>query len=652
MAEKDKLADGKDRFHRALEAWEENAERFEEDVRFARMGEQWPAEIRLEREQSARPCLTINRMPAFIRQVVNDARQNKPAIKVKPVDSNADPETADVINGLIRNIEVTSNADVAYDTAVENAVTGGFGYWRVETDYAYDDVFDLDLKITRIANPLTVVPDPASIEADSCDWNEAFISDLYTKAEFEARWKGADKVDFETDDEYRNDWIEDEMVRVAEWWQRERVKKTILKLSSGEVLDGEHYEKHKELFDSLGLQVVGEREGEGYKVRQRIMSGAQILEENDWAGRYIPIIPVYGDEVVLDGRRHFFGLIHHAKDAQRQYNYWRTTSTELAALSPRVPFIGPVGAFDTDGARWATANTHNHAYLEYDGPIAPQRQPFSGVPAGALQEAMNASDDMKSVMGLYDASLGQRSNETSGRAILARQREGDTSTFHFIDNLNRAIRHTGKVIIDLLPHVYNAERIVRILGEDGTENKVQVNAPYEVQQPNGVVQKLHDLTVGKYDVVCDTGPSFNTRREESATQMLELLRVFPQAAPMLGDLLAKNMDWPGADEIAERMKAMLPPQLQGQDPRLQQMQQVMQQMQQAMGQLQQENQQLKMRQQFDAQKAQTDARKVDIEGFKAETDRMEAMRESMTPEQVQSLVLQTIQQLMTPQGVQ
>lgn len=652
MAEKDKLADGKDRFHRALEAWEENAERFEEDVRFARMGEQWPAEIRLEREQSARPCLTINRMPAFIRQVVNDARQNKPAIKVKPVDSNADPETADVINGLIRNIEVTSNADVAYDTAVENAVTGGFGYWRVETDYAYDDVFDLDLKITRIANPLTVVPDPASIEADSCDWNEAFISDLYTKAEFEARWKGADKVDFETDDEYRNDWIEDEMVRVAEWWQRERVKKTILKLSSGEVLDGEHYEKHKELFDSLGLQVVGEREGEGYKVRQRIMSGAQILEENDWAGRYIPIIPVYGDEVVLDGRRHFFGLIHHAKDAQRQYNYWRTTSTELAALSPRVPFIGPVGAFDTDGARWATANTHNHAYLEYDGPIAPQRQPFSGVPAGALQEAMNASDDMKSVMGLYDASLGQRSNETSGRAILARQREGDTSTFHFIDNLNRAIRHTGKVIIDLLPHVYNAERIVRVLGEDGTENKVQVNAPYEVQQPNGVVQKLHDLTVGKYDVVCDTGPSFNTRREESATQMLELLRVFPQAAPMLGDLLAKNMDWPGADEIAERMKAMLPPQLQGQDPRLQQMQQVMQQMQQAMGQLQQENQQLKMRQQFDAQKAQTDARKVDIEGFKAETDRMEAMRESMTPEQVQSLVLQTIQQLMTPQGVQ
>ena len=653
MADKDKLADIKEDFARAQDAWSKNAERLENDVRFARKGEQWPDDVQRERERSGRPCLTVNRMPAFIRQVVNDARQNKPSIKVKPVDSGSDPETAEVINGLLRNIEVTSNADVAYDTAVESAVTGGFGFWRIETDYACDDSFDLDIKISRIANPLTVLPDPASVSADSSDWNIGFITDLYTESEFEAKWKGAEKVDFESKEDLDARWIEDEMIRVAECWKREKVKKTIVKLSDGQVLNADDFEKHRELFAMSGLQVVGDRETQGYKVTQSIVSGAEILEQNEWAGRYIPIIPVYGDEVCLNGERHFYSLIHPAIDAQRMYNYWRTTSTELVALAPKAPFIGPTGAFDTDREKWETANIQNHAYLEFDGQAMPQRQPFSGVPAGALQEALNAGDDMKSIMGIYDASLGARSNETSGRAILARQREGDVSTFHFIDNLNRAIRHTGMVIIDLLPHVYSEERIVRVLGESGEESTVQVNAPYQVQQQDGAVsEKLHDLTIGKYDVVVSSGPSFNTRREEAATQMMELLRAFPQAAPLLGDLVAKNLDWPGSDEIADRLQAMLPPQVQGNDPRIQQMAQVIEQGKGFIQQLQQRIQQMEQDRAFEVAKAQNDAKKTNIEGFKAETDRMEAVQGGMTPEQIQALVMQTVQQLMTPQGVQ
>jgi hypothetical protein len=303
---------------------------------------------------------------------------------------------------------------------------------------------------------------------------------------------------------------------------------------------------------------------------QRFMSGAEVLDEVDWPGCYIPIIPVYGDEFDIKGKRYFRSLINPAKDAQRQFNYWRTTATELVALAPKVPWIGPEGAFDVD-KRWATANTESHAYLEYSksAPAAPQRIPLdSGVAAGALQEALSASDDMKAIMGLYDASLGARSNETSGRAIMARQREGDVATFHFIDNMARAIRHTGRVLIDLIPHVYTGQRMVRVLGEDGKAETRPLNQPYEHrdEKTGQVVAAIHDLSAGKYDVTVTTGPSFTTRREEAAFQMTEMIRALPASAPVLGKHLAKNLDWPGADEIAEELEQMtsgqMPPQAQ------------------------------------------------------------------------------------------
>jgi hypothetical protein len=321
--------------------------------------------------------------------------------------------------------------------------------------------------------------------------------------------------------------------------------------------------------------------------------------------------------VNLEGRRHLRSLVRDAKDPQRMFNYWRTTSTELVALAPRAPFIGPRGAFKTDADKWATANVENHAYIEFDGPTPPMRQEFGGVPAGALQEAMNASDDIKSILGLYDASLGAASNETSGRAILARQREGDVSTFHFVDNLSRAIRHAGRILIDLIPKVYAEPRILRVLGPGGEPSVVAVNQPAQPPGQGGAGQGdpnlgVYDLSAGKYDLTVEAGPSFTTRREEAANQMIELIRAFPQAAPVLGDLLAKNLDWPGADEIAQRLKALLPPQLQAQAEA------------QAAGQGQQVQ---ALQQQLAALQADKtiQTRKLDIEQFRAETDRMETL---------------------------
>jgi len=645
--DQDLLEDAKEQFEECVQAESENRTEALDDLRFARLAEQWPEAIKKQREREGRPCLTINRLPSFIRQVVNDARQNKPSIKTKPVDDLADAETAEVLNDLIRNIEHISSADAAYDTAVDFAVSCGLGYLRVDIDYAHDDTFDMDLLIGRVANPFSIYGDPHSEAVDSSDWMRAFVVDRMTRNAFRKKWKGADEVDWDAlgYTKLGEPWAGDSTIQVAEWWLREEITKTLLRLSDGSIVDEARFLKLKDYYDAVGVTVTGDRPSKSWKVKQRIMTGAEILEENDWPGIYIPIIPVYGDEVNVDGKRVFRSLIRDAKDPQRMLNYWRTTGTELVALAPRVPFIGPKGAFNTDAQKWATANTTSHPFIEYDGSIPPQRQPLdTGGAAGAMQEAMAATDDLKSIMGLYDASLGAKSNETSGRAIIARQREGDNSTFHFIDNMSRAIRHLGRIVVDLIPHVYSQPRILRVIGEDGNSRNVAVNQPQTVGQQspqqaavqqamnrhaNQAIAKVYDLTVGRYDVVVQSGPSFTTKRDEAVTQMTELMRVYPPAAPLIGDMLAKNLDWPGAEEISQRFRAMLPPQIQGQNPQVQALQQQMQAMdqhaKQAVATLQQQLQEAQQKLAVNDSKATYEFQKLEIERYKAETDRIEAL---------------------------
>ena len=593
----DILVRAREDYERAREWWNDNQNEARDDLHFARLGKQWPEKIEQQRALENRPCLTFNKMPAFIRQVVNDARQNKPQIKVHAQDSSGDPEVAEIINGLIRNIETTSDSDVAYDTAIEHAVGQGFGFWRVDTAYTCDDAFEQDIVIKRVANPFTVYGDPRSTAADSSDWNVAFVVTTLTRDEFEDEYPDAEKTDWEHDFRDCADWLDGEDVVVAEYWTREKVRGQIVALADGTVVNVD------ELKNLGPVQTVGQpRDIETYKVTQRVMSGAEVLKTVEWAGKYIPIVPVYGDEVIDEnGKRHFRSLIRDAKDPQRQHNYWRTTSTELVALAPKAPFMvevdehGSMGIPDDEAAKYDTANTQSHSYLAYrNGRTPPQRQPFAGVPAGALQEALNAADDMKSIIGIYDASLGARSNETSGRAIMARQREGDVSTFHFIDNLSRSIRHCGRIVLDLIGKVYTTERIVRVLGEDMATGQAQI-APTgqpvtEVPQPDGSLLKVFDITVGKYDLVVKAGPSFTTMREENRLMMTEMAQAGgPEVASVLIPRIAKLTDMPDAEGIGEEINAKLNPQ-QNIPPELQeQIQQGMQRMQQLEG----ENQQLK-----------------------------------------------------------
>lgn len=645
----DILKEAQEAFELAAESENENRQAYEADIRFALMEEQWPEGVRRQRELEGRPCLTVNLLAPMIRQVVNDARQNKPGITVHPADDAADAETAQILNGIIRNIEQSSNAEVAYDTALECAVAGGFGFFRINTAYTSDDTFDQDIVIERIGNPLSVYGDPASQAADSSDWNSAFVIENLTKAQFERQYKGADPVDWQGDDGWaavNAPWLDGDNVMVAEYWKREEVLRNVVLLSTGEVLDAREFAANQEAFAAIGIEVQGEREVRSHKVIQRVLSGAEELKRVEWAGKYIPIIPVYGSEVNVQGKRHFRSLIRGAKDSQRMRNYWRTTSTELVALAPKAPFIGRKGAFETDSAKWATANTQSHAYIEYDGAESPMRQAFAGIPAGALQEALNASDDIKSIVGIYNSSLGARSNETSGTAIQARDAQADTGTFHFIDNLSRGIRHAGRVILDLIPSVYPVPRVLRIIGPDGKPELKTVNEetaepqidpatgkPLIDEETGEVAQvvKIYDLTAGKYDLVVKAGPSFASKRDEFIAMASELMRGNPMLQQVLTPMIIENFDIPDADKIIAKLEAM-----QGESPEVEE---IKGQATEAVGVLKQQIQQLQAQMQGLAEqnkelaaKNDLEARKLEIEAFNAETKRIQATKPTEIPD--------------------
>jgi hypothetical protein len=573
----------------AADYWADIHNQYTADIKFSRKGEQWDEKAKRAREIDGRPALTFNKIPSFMRQVTNESRMNKPAIVVKPQDDGADVETAKILTGMVRAIESNSNSDYAYDTAIDNTVAGGLGYIIVTTDYIDDMSFEQDVKLKRVVNPLSVKFDPMSIEPDGSDQMQCFIEDIVREEVFEQMYPDADMkglADSKIDKP-------EEGVLVGQYWKVMLVDDVLLLMADGSAVLKSDLDTDVELQTVyMGVEATDKsRPIKRRKVCQYITNGYEILEKREWAGKYIPVIPVYGEEV-WDGDKRCYKSIHRdAQDAQRMYNYFRTSSTESVALQIRSPYLGKVGTFDTDISKWQNANTVNYPFIEYDNEI-PQRQGWTGVDQGSLQEAMNASEDMKAIMGIYDASLGNRSNETSGVAIAQRKSQSGTATYHFADNLSRSIRQCGRIIVDLIPKIYDTPRMVRILGEDGkTAEMVGINQPTEYL--NRV--QMFDVRSGKYDVAVDTGASFTTRREEVAAQIGEVIRAYPQGAPMLMDVLAENSDWPKADKVAKRFAAMLPQQIidseqdEGQevDPQVQQMGQQLQQAEQAIDQLKQ-----------------------------------------------------------------
>lgn len=538
-----------------------------------RVGQQWPDNVMQSRAIASRPCLTFNQMPQFIRQVTNDARMNRPSVKIAATDDD-NVDTANVLEGLIRHIQVASNADVAYDTAMDSAVAIGWGYWRITADYEDENTFDQVLGLKRIKNPFSVYYDPACIEPDYSDAKYCFVVEDCPRDDFKSEYPESAMGDltFSSTGDNPPEWATNDTVRVAEYFTVDEKDDTLCMMVDGSTMLKSDMEKggHEEA-TSKGY-IKQERPTKTRKVMWRKITGIEILEENEWPGKYIPIVPVLGEDLDVDGKRHLTGMVYNAMDAQRQYNYMRTAQTEAIALAPKSPFVAAIGQIEGFEQIWQNANIETYSVLPYN-PIEingvhvppPQRNQAEPPVQAMIQASAEAAQDMKSTTGIYSAGLGKREGDASGVALKSLQKEGDVSNFHYIDNLSRAIHFTGIQLIDLIPKIYDAPRVLRIVGEDMTSKTVKVNQPSGETGtgPNGnPIQKIYDLTTGKYDVVVEVGPSFTTKREESVDAMTTLAQAYPPLMQAAGDILVKNMDWPQAQEVAERLQAMAPPPIQ------------------------------------------------------------------------------------------
>jgi hypothetical protein len=631
------LAEAKERHKLCTDWWMDNRKAWLEDAKFRR-GDQWPEKIKKLREDDNRPVVVVDKLEQYVRQVVNDGRQNRPGVKVRPEGNGAHADVAEVYEDLIRGICTRSNADEAFDTALDHAAGNGYGFFRVIADYLHPGGFTQELKVLRVRNPRSVMIDPFFQAADGSDARFGFVEEDVPKDDFKRLYPDAKFTDWVTDNErFGEGWLTDKSVRVCEYWYRvEKEELVHLLEDSNEMTDDEYQLAIKNGVKDMPA-IEDSRKLTTYSVKFCRLTGAEILEQKDGFSQFIPLMLVMGNESDIDGKVTFSGLIRPAKDAQRLYNYSRAAYAERVSLTPKSPFVATIEQIEGHEEIWEGANTQNRAVLPYnhvDGVAPPQRQPASDIPEGFARDMQLSEHDIQGSMGMYNSSLGEKSNEKSGKAIMARQREGDTGTFHYPDNLNRAIRYMGRVLVDAAPNVYDGTRILYLVGEDGTHKTAQADPKIEgpVQQ-DLAGEKIYNISIGRYGVDVASGPSYTTKRQEALEAGMQLAQANPQMWGLIGDIIVRNADWPGADEISKRLKAMLPPQIQQMEQSNAQLppevMQAMQQVQQGQQQLSQAHDQLmQIQQQLQQEKGETEAEKAKLDAARQELQSQQKLLQS------------------------
>lgn len=548
------LATLRERYKRATEADRENRRAALEDMKFLHVpGEQWDANVRQER--GTRPCLEFNKLRVSVKRVVNDMRANRPSGKVRPTE-DADKPTAQALEGLIRNIWANSDGDSTIDQAAEYQVGGGMGAWRVSAKYSRDDAWDQDLVIEAIQNPYNLYADPAAKDPLKRDAEFWFLTSRMSKTAYETKYPKAEVVDFEAETEFDDEeWFDDDSVRIVEYWYREPYTETLLLLSDGRTVKKTDITPERAAeFEAQQLAILKTRDVQCYRVKMVIASGNAVLERADWAGSQFPFVVVYGEQMVIDGKLRWFGLTRFGKDPQKSYNYSRTLGVETVALAPQAKYWATPEQAKGHTDKWSEAHRKGYPFLLFNpdpmNPGAPQMMGGPQMPAAFVQEMQLASEDIKAVTGIYDASLGAKSNEQTGVAIRARQQQGEIAVFNYMDNLAKGIRRTWEILVDAIPHYYDTPRMIRTLGVDGAEDYVKIN------------DGTRDVSRGRYDVTVTVGPSFSTQRQEAAEIYMGVLQANPEMMPIIGDLAFKAMDVPYADKVAERIKVMAPPAIQ------------------------------------------------------------------------------------------
>lgn len=638
------LAKARERYDRAMEMDDENREHALQCLKFRNL-EQWDPEVKNMREkdpEGARPCLVVDKTNQYINQVINDYRQNRPAIKVRPLDGKGDPEVAEVFQGIVRHIEDKSSADVAYENAYENAVDGGYGYFRLTTEYSDPmSVDEQDIRIVPVKNRFTVLLDPErQYPHRPPKWG--FVMEKMQRKDFEEMYPNADPMDYETDGKIYNNWAFKDFVIVAEYFYIESSRKTICLCMDGSVQDKAKLPAGAQIVQRDGKDV--ERITTIETVKWCKLTAADVLERKDWAGAYIPILEVSGTELDIEGKSVKSGLLKGAMTPQTIHNYAASSFVENVMLAPRASWVAAEGQIEGYEELYRTANRRSISVLPYKPVVAegnipvppPQRVAPPGLSAGWLQAMQNSEHDIQASMGMYaNTTLGQ-GDANSGKQELLQQRRGDTATFHYADNAARAIRFAGTMLIDLIPKIYDTRRVVRILGEDGEADQAEIDpnqqsAVRKVQDEQGAIKKIYNLTVGKYDVTVTVGASFATKRMEAVEWLTQIVQAQPDLIHVAGDILFRNMDAPGSEELADRFKALLPAPIKaleddGEGPQVQtprgpvsvgEAGQIIAQLEQSSAQAQQLLQSKEMRaKEAEAQRVAVDAGKLDLERHK------------------------------------
>ncbi len=589
----DKMRHRRNRFQVMQTFWSGIHEDGLEDDKFV-AGDQWPEEIKKERQEDRRPVLTYNLMPSFTRQITNRVRQDRPSLKVTPVETNrgADPRMknmagtsdyslADVYSGIIKNVEHVHRADQAYHTATKHAVDHGFGFFTLMPQWSKVDPFVQELIIKRIKNSYSVMLDPDAQEADYRDMQDGFIFSNMRRATFDKKYPGVAPNEFagvNLGADY-DGWYDRDHVRVAQYMYLDWRPDEALMLSNGKVVYLHDVEAVlDELEQETGIHIA--KDDAGKEMRKAVkrpvcmwekLTADQVLEEAELPFGAVPIFPVLGEEVMVEGRTRYESAIRHAKDAQRSYNYWRTAAAETVALAPRAPWILTSKQLEGHEDQYESVNEQNLPYLEYnhqDGVPPPSRVFASGPAAAELPNATQDGIDMQAIIGLHAASLGRDGNEKSGKAPIARQNQGSTATFQFPDNLGRALEQMGRCLVEAIPKQYDTRRIVRIRMPDDSTDFIELNqAVIDGESKQTIL--VHDIAYGKYDVTLETGPSYATQRQEAADLQLELMKSLgPDVARNIAHLVVRNLGVPGSDEVASILRRMLPDQLKSEEEKL------------------------------------------------------------------------------------
>lgn len=627
QTEEEKAADdaiiqrAQDAFKLDKDHWDPIYNKARDDLKFLsdEPAAQWNSKDYSERTKTGRPALTIDYLSQFVHQVANDIRMNEPSINVIPVGSESSIETAAVFKGLIKKIEYTSSAAEAYDSAVTSAIKCSIGYIRVDHDYVDPSGgFDQQLLIQRVINPFIVYPDRASIESDGCDMNHCTILEKMKVAEFKRLHPHAALVGFEASGSTKEPQDDDD-ITIAEFFTKATEEKELV------APDG-----------------VTKRTIKTSSIMRYRLAGQNVLSRTTFPGEYIPVVPVYGEEAWIDGKRELFSLIRKAKQAQMMYNLHKSLETEILMKQPQAPVMTPAGAIDNYKDDWL--NPSKSMALRYDmrdsdgNPYnKPERLAPATIPAGFANAALESVNDIKATMGLYNASIGQKSNEVSGVAINARKVEGDVATYHYGDNLVRSLTQVGRILVSAAPVIYDTTRIIDILNEEDEPETVEINGvPAAAEGTTPEEQKIaHDFSKGKYDVRVTTGASFTTKRQEAAQFFEGIVKQQPDLMKVMGDLLFKNMDFAGAQQMASRMKKLIDPKLlegedgKGPDPQVAALQQALQEMQAKMEEMAQQGmkleEQLKNKDAATQGKIQNDSEKNSIAAMQVKLDQMQAL---------------------------